>query len=247
MSTLLRMVSIALVVASITPSSADEPSVHTFSVVAYDANTGDLGVAVASRVLAVGAIVPYVEADVGAVATQSLANSSYGPRGLQLLKDGKSPSEILDDFKATDPRTTRRQVGIVDAAGRAASYTGDDCIPHASHVTGDGYAIQGNLLAGPDVIADMKDAFEAARESGEGELADWLMATLTAGDQAGGDKRGKQAAALIVARKGAGYGGNNRYIDLRVDDDEEPVAKLTHLLELHKKLFTRAHENPPRR
>lgn len=226
---------------------ASTPVVNTFSVVGFDRETGDLGVAVASRVLAAGAIVPYVEADVGAVATQAWANSSFGPRGLADLRDGKSPEQIAASFRESDENIERRQFAIVDAGGRVAAFTGEGCNAHAAHATGDGFSVQGNILAGPEVIDAMESAFRSARDSGEGELADWLMAALTAGDESGGDSRGKQAAALVVARKGGGYGGNDRYIDLRVDDDPEPVAKLARLLELHKELFRDAHEDKPRR
>ena len=226
---------------------AAEPTVATFSIAAFDDQTGDLGVAVASRVLAAGAIVPYVEAGVGAVATQAAANSSFGPRGLAMLRDGRSPEEISEAFQTSDEGIARRQFAVVDAAGRVAAFTGDDCFDHAGHHAGGGYSVQGNILTGPEVIAAMKGAYEAARDSGEGELADWMTAAMLAADEAGGDSRGKQAAALIVMRKGGGYGGNDRYIDLRVDDDPEPVAKLARLLELHKELFAAAHANKPTR
>lgn len=226
-------------------ASSLDPTVHTFSIVALDKRTGDLGVAVASRVLAVGAIVPYVEADVGAIATQSAANSSYGPNGLKLLREGGTAEEVVSQLTTADDKRDVRQLGIVDAAGNSASFTGEECIPHAGHIIGNGYCIQGNLLTGPEVLSEMQKAFDSAQQVGEGELADWLLAALSAGDAAGGDKRGKQAAALIVARKGAGYDGNNRYIDLRVDDHSEPATELVRLLDLHKKLFRRAHENPP--
>lgn len=238
----------ALLILSAAPLRAgDDIPVHTFSIVAFDERTGDLGVAVASRVLGVGAIVPYVEADVGAVATQAMANSSFGPRGLAMLRGGQTPDAISMTFQDDDARIARRQFGIVNADGRAAAFTGDECIPFAGHIIGDGYTIQGNLLAGEEVLKAMKLAFDEAKAADEGELADWLLAALTAGEAAGGDKRGKQAAALIVARKGAGYDGNDRYIDLRVDDHVEPASELARLLGLHKELFHFAHENPPKR
>lgn len=234
-------------IATATPCIADDPPVHTFSIVAYDKHTGDLGIAVASRVLAVGAIVPYVEADVGAVATQSAANSSYGPNGLRLLRNGLSASEAVDELTKNDELRAIRQLGVVDAQGRSAAFTGSKCIPYAGQISADGYTIQGNMLTGASVLEAMKTAFVASKDSDEGELAEWLLAALSAGESAGGDKRGKQAAGLIVARKGAGYDGNDRYIDLRVDDHAEPATELKRLLEIHKTLFRHAHENPPTR
>ena len=228
-------------------ATAGRPTVATFSIVAFDPKTGDLGVAVASRVLAAGAIVPYVEADVGAVATQAWANSSFGPRGLAGLREGTAPDAISAEFQKSDENITNRQFAIVNASGVVAAFTGEGCNDYAGHLTGEGFSVQGNILTGADVLEAMKSAYEEAKASGDGELADWMVAAMTAGDDAGGDSRGKQAAALIVARKGAGYDGNDRYIDLRVDDDAEPVKKLARLLELHKKLFRAAHEDKPGR
>lgn len=217
-----------------------DPEVNTFSIVAYDPKTGDLGVAVASKVLGVGCIVPWGQAGRGAIATQSAANTAYGPDGLEMLKD-KSAEEVVKLLTNADEDRAIRQLGIVDAQGRAASFTGEKCNAWAGHMVGEHFTVQGNLLAGEKVIEDMAAKYREASQQGEGELADWLMAALTAGDDAGGDRRGKQSAALMVYREAAGYGGNDRYIDLRVDDHEEPVTELARLLEVHKTFFAAAH------
>ena len=183
--------------------------------------------AVASRVLAVGAVVPYAQGGVGAVATQAFANTTYGPKGLALLRKGLTPEQVLKRLLAEDKDREQRQVGIVDAKGRAAAFTGKKCLPWAGHLVGKGYTVQGNILAGEQVVKAMAQAFESTK----GELAERLMAALEAGEAAGGDARGKQSAALLVVRKGGGYGGfDDRYIDLRVDDHPEPVKELRRLL-----------------
>jgi uncharacterized Ntn-hydrolase superfamily protein len=203
------------------------PTSGTFSIVAFDPKTGDLGVAVASRVLAVGAVVPYAQAGVGAIATQAFANTTYGPKGLALLRKGLTPEQVLKRLLTEDKDREHRQVGIVDAKGRAIAFTGKKCLPWAGHLVGKGYAVQGNILAGEQVVKAMAQAFENTK----GELAERLMAALEAGESAGGDARGKQSAALLVVRKGGGYGGfDDRYIDLRVDDHPEPVKELRRLL-----------------
>ncbi len=199
----------------------------TFSIVAFDPKTGDLGVAVASKFLAVGSVVPYAQAGVGAIATQSFANTTFGPKGLALLKKGLTPSQVLKQLLANDKDRELRQVGIVDAKGRAAAFTGKKCLPWAGHIVGKGFAVQGNILAGEQVVKAMAKAFQET----QGELAERLMAALEAGEQAGGDARGKQSAAILVVRKRAGYGGfDDRYIDLRVDDHPEPVKELRRIL-----------------
>jgi len=206
---------------------ATSPTSGTFSIVAFDPKTGDLGVAVASRVLAVGAVVPYAQAGVGAIATQAFANTTYGPKGLVLLRKGLTPEQVLKRLLAEDKDREHRQVGIVDAKGRATAFTGKKCLPWAGHLVGKGYAVQGNILAGEQVVKRMAQAFENTK----GELAERLMAALEAGEASGGDARGKQSAALLVVRKGGGYGGfDDRYIDLRVDDHPEPVKELRRLL-----------------
>ncbi len=203
--------------------------IGTFSIVAVDPKTGDLGVAVASKVLAVGAIVPYAQGGVGAIATQAFANTTYGPKGLALLRKGLTPKQVLQRLLAEDKDREHRQVGIVDAKGRAAAFTGKKCLPWAGHIIGKGYTVQGNILSSEQVVRAMAEAFESA----QGELAERLMAALEAGDNAGGDARGKQSAALLVVRKGGGYAGfDDRYIDLRVDDHPEPIKELRRLLGL---------------
>ena len=210
--------------------------VATFSIVGYDAETGDLGIAVQSKFFAVGSVVPWAEAGVGAIATQSWANTTYGPNGLKLLKSGLSAQQTLERLIADDSGRATRQVGIVDAKGNVANYTGDECNEWAGAVSGKHYTAQGNILAGEDVVKAMGKAFEET----EGELTDKLMAALFAGQEKGGDTRGQQSAALLVVREQGGYGGfNDRYIDLRVDDAEKPIEELQRLLEIHKKLVPR--------
>ncbi|KAB8143303.1 DUF1028 domain-containing protein [Chloroflexia bacterium SDU3-3] len=209
--------------------------IATFSIVACDLASGDLGVAVASKFLSVGAVVPWAQAEIGAVATQALANTGFGPRGLALMADGLSAQEALDALLAEDEGREHRQASFVDAAGNAAAFTGAACFPWAGHIVGEGFTVQGNILAGPEVAEAMAAAFRAT----EGELAERLLAALSAGDAAGGDSRGRQSAALYVARKGGSYGGYiDRYIDLRVDDHAAPVAELARLLRLHRFYLT---------
>ncbi len=208
---------------------APEAIPSTFSIAAYDPRNGDLGVAVESRVLGVGAVVPWVEAGTGAIATQSYANTAYGPEGLSLLRQGKSVEEALEALTAKDSQREVRQVGIVDARGRAANFTGGGCNPWAGGRSGKNYSVQGNLLVGAETIEAMARAFE---ESGVEELAERLLRALEAGQRAGGDVRGRQSAAVYVARKGAGYGGNDRYIWFHVEDHPDPIAELRRILDL---------------
>jgi len=211
---------------------AEPPSkdwVCTFSIAAYDPDKKEWGVAVASRYLAVGSVVPWAKAGVGAVATQSYANVTYGTRGLELMAEGKSAADVLKTLVEADKESEVRQVGMVDAKGETAQHTGKKCVAWAGHKAGKNYAVQGNLLAGEEVVDKMAKAFEETK----GSLAWRLMAALEAGEQAGGDKRGKQSAAILVVRDKAGPGGfNDRYIDFRVDDHEKPVQELARILEL---------------
>jgi uncharacterized Ntn-hydrolase superfamily protein len=203
--------------------------VATFSIVAADPKTHQVGVAVASRFFAVGSVVPWASAEAGAIATQAFANTSFGPFGLALLQGGRDPEGVLADMLAGDDRPERRQVGIVSADGRSVAHTGSDCTPWAGHRIGKGYAIQGNILAGEHVVVAMERAFLDT----PGSLALRLYTALAAGDEAGGDARGRQSAALMVARRGAGYGGyTDRYIDIRVDDHPDPLTELDRLLEI---------------
>jgi uncharacterized Ntn-hydrolase superfamily protein len=198
----------------------------TFSIVACDPENADLGVAVASRFPAVGAVVPWARAGVGAVATQSWANTAFGPDGLQLMGSGLPAASALDAVLEPDDDREERQVGFVDANCGAASFTGANCMDWAGGVTGDGFAAQGNILAGEAVVAALASTFAGT----DGDLCDRLVAALLAGDAAGGDRRGKQSAALLVVRAGGGYEGrNDRYIDLRVDDHPEAPAELARL------------------
>jgi uncharacterized Ntn-hydrolase superfamily protein len=218
------------------------PTVATFSIVAFDAEAKELGIAVQSRFLGVGSVVPWARAGVGAVATQAWANVRYGPDGLARLADGESAAEAVEALIRDDADRERRQLGVVDAQGRAAAFTGKACFPWAGHLTGEGYAIQGNILAGERVPQEMERAFRKTRAKQGAELADALVAALRAGQEAGGDRRGKQSAALLVVRAGGGFmGGNDRYIDLRVEDHPHPIRELWRLLELHKRTFPQAH------
>ncbi len=206
----------------------------TFSIVAYDPQNGDLGVAVQSKFLAVGSVVPWAKAGVGAVATQSWANTSYGPRGLQMMGEGVSAQEVVAKLTEEDSDRALRQVGVADARGNAAAFTGDECYAWAGHITGENYTCQGNILVSEDTVTAMAHAFEET----PGTLADRLLAALTAGQAAGGDRRGQQSAALLVVRKGGGYGGfNDRYVDLRVDDHPSPIDELARLLKLYELYF----------
>jgi uncharacterized Ntn-hydrolase superfamily protein len=203
--------------------NAPDPIVATFSIAACDTSDGTWGVAVASKFLAVGSVVPWARGGVGAVATQASANTTYGPRALDLLERGLTPEEVLPILLRSDPQRDRRQVGIVDAIGRAATYTGDSCMAWAGGKTGPGYAVQGNILAGPQVVEAMARSFERSR----GFLGDRMLAALAAGDSAGGDSRGRQSAAIRLAAVGRGYNGFNDVLcDLRVDDHADPLVEL---------------------
>lgn len=206
----------------------------TFSLVACDLEAGEWGVSVASKFLAVGAVVPWAQGDVGAIATQSYANVTYGPNGLALLAGGADAQSVLDQLVAGDDDRDQRQVGIVDAHGGSATFTGSGCFDWAGGRTGPAYAAQGNILAGPQVVDALADTFTAT----EGPLAERLLASLAAADAAGGDRRGRQSACVIVRRTGGGYGGTNDIlIDLRVDDHADPVGELQRIYALHDLLF----------
>lgn len=201
----------------------------TFSIVGFDPETEELGVAVQSKFLAAGAIVPYIKAGVGAIATQALANPAYGPDGIELLEKGHSPAEAIEILTEGDDGFQHRQLGIVDIKGRSANFTGNECLDWAGGVTGDNYAVQGNILVNQETVEEMAGTFEKT----EGRLADRLLKALQAGQAAGGDSRGQQAAAILVYKENGGYGGlTDKYIDLRVDDHPEPIEKLAELLDL---------------
>jgi uncharacterized Ntn-hydrolase superfamily protein len=208
----------------------------TFSIVARDASTGDLGVAVASKFLAVGAVVPWARAGIGATATQAFANVAFGPESLELLAAGGSARAVLARLLASDELREERQVGIVDAHGGAASHTGRNCFDWAGSRTGDGLAAQGNILAGPAVV----DALVGRFATGGLAFPELLVACLADADAAGGDRRGRESAAILVVREGGGYGGGtDRWIDLRVDDHPDPVPELRRLLDLQRLYFDR--------
>lgn len=208
--------------------------VNTFSIVGFDPATGDLGIAVQSKFLAVGSVVPWARAGVGAVATQSWANTAYGPRGLELLAAGKSPDEVMAALIASDDRPQQRQAGIVDALGRSATYTGPECNAWAGGVAGPNFAAQGNILVGKATVVALAEMFQRST----GPLWHRLVAALTAAQRAGGDSRGQQSAALLVVREGGGYGGyNDRLLDLRVDDHPQPIDELARILAIWELLF----------
>ncbi|WP_205665745.1 DUF1028 domain-containing protein [Anoxybacter fermentans] len=203
--------------------------VATFSIVGFDPETGELGIAVQSKFLAVGAVVPWARAGVGAIATQSWANTTYGPEGLRLLEEGYSVEEVLEKLTSADENKNLRQVGIVDAKGNSATFTGEDCFEWAGGIAGPNFAAQGNILVSEETVKAMADTFVNVK----GPLADRLVEALAAGQAAGGDSRGRQSAALLVVKEKGGYSGfNDRYIDLRVDDHPTPIKELKRLLNL---------------
>ena len=211
----------------------------TFSIVACDLEEQSWGVAVASKFPAVGAVVPWAQAGVGAVATQSFANTSFGPRGLALMETGLSAQETLERLLEDDPDRELRQVGLVDVKGGSATFSGNGCFEWAGGIAGNGYAIQGNILAGVKVVPAMEKAFLKSK----GNLPKRLHAALLAGDRAGGDKRGRQSAAIYVVKPKGGYGGFiDRWLDYRVDDHEDPVPRLGELLEMHELYFGKSPE-----
>lgn len=206
----------------------------TFSIVAIDRQTGEVGVAVASKFLAVGAVVPWARAGAGAVATQAWANLSYGPGGLDLLAQEHPADMVVRMLTEPDDQREHRQVGIVDRSGRSAAWTGSECYAWAGHRSGDGYTCQGNILASEAVVTAMAATFEGTA----GLFPERLLAALDAGQSAGGDRRGQQSAALYVAKEKGSYGGwLDRAIDLRVDDHPTPITELHKLLELHRLYF----------
>lgn len=206
----------------------------TFSIAACDLERSEWGVAVASKFLASGSLVSWAQAEVGAIATQAIAKVGYGPEGLAMLAAGHPAEETVASLVGADEGAADRQVGIVDREGRAAAHTGDRCFDWAGHLIGSGYTCQGNILTGRETLEAMAETFEAA----PGELADRLVRALRAGEHAGGDRRGKQSAAILVVKPAGGYGGDtDRYLDLRVDDDPEPVKRLESLVASHHLFF----------
>ncbi|MGM0829936.1 MAG: DUF1028 domain-containing protein [Bacillota bacterium] len=206
----------------------------TYSIVGYDPEEKEWGIAVQSKFLGVGSVVPFAKAGVGAVATQSYANTSYGPHGLQLIEEGKTAEEALDIITKDDPERPLRQVGLIDAGGNPATFTGEGCYDWAGGQTGKHFAAQGNILVDENTVKAMADTFESTT----GSLAERLLHALDAGQNAGGDSRGMQSAALLVVKESGGYGGfNDRYIDLRVDDHASPIKELKRIYLMHQLYF----------
>jgi uncharacterized Ntn-hydrolase superfamily protein len=209
--------------------------VATYSIVACDLDAGQWGVAVQSKFLAVGSVVPWAEPHVGAIATQSYANPRYGPDGLALLREGRSAAEVVEALTVADEGRAERQLGIVDGQGRAATFTGDECHEWAGGRTGNGYAAQGNILVSEETVAALAATFE---QNGHLSLAERLIECLAAAQAAGGDRRGQQSASLLVVEKDAGYASlSDVIVDLRVDDHERPIVELRRLYGLHNELF----------
>lgn len=222
---------VALVtLAAVEVASAAEP-IATFSIVGYDPETGDLGVAVQSKFFAVGSVVPWAKAGVGAIASQAYGNTTFGPRGLALLEEGAPVQDVIARLLADDPDREQRQVGVVDAAGVSSAYTGPKCMAWAGHEFGPGYSAQGNILVSGETVDAMAEAFRTT----DGILGERLMRALEAGQAAGGDSRGMQSAAILIVREKGGYGGyNDRYCDLRVDDHTTPIAELRRIFDMWK-------------
>lgn len=207
----------------------------TFSIVAYDKNTGELGVAVQSKFICVGAIVPWAKVEIGAIATQAMANVSYGPKGLELLKSGLGASEVLQKLINADEEKEHRQVAIIDTKGGVDAFTGKECFEWAGHIVGDSYSVQGNILISEDTVESMAKAYETTK----GDISDKLLASLGAGGAEGmGDRRGKQSASLLVVREGGSYGGyTDRLVDIRVDEHLEPIKELKRVFDLYDMIF----------
>ena len=214
-----------------------EPPLSTFSIVACDRETGFWGVAVQSRVVGAGSIVPAAEADAGAIATQAAANVSFKRRGLELLRAGRSAEEVRDELVRGDPGIARRQFAIADRGCAVAAFTGDSANAWAGHRTGDGYSVQGNILTGPEVVEAMARAYEEA-SAARRPFGERLLAALKAGQAAGGDRRGRQGAGLLIVKRGAGYGGGDDvYADLHVEDHPEPILELERVYGVWMSLF----------
>jgi uncharacterized Ntn-hydrolase superfamily protein len=214
-----------------------EPIVATYSIAGCDLAARQWGVAVQSKFLAVGSVVPWAEPEVGAIATQAYANPRYGPNGLALLREGLKASEVVERLVAEDDGRDQRQLGVVDASGGSASWTGPDCNEWAGHRTGAGYAAQGNILVGEETVAALATTFEANAKQLLGER---LLEALAAAQAAGGDSRGQQSAALLVVQRDGGYAAmSDVLVDVRVDDHERPVEELTRLYGLHQQFFGR--------
>jgi uncharacterized Ntn-hydrolase superfamily protein len=217
-----------------------EALVATYSIVGCDLEARQWGVAVQSKFLAVGSVVPWAEPEIGAIATQAYANPRYGPDGLALLRDGLSASEVVERLTAEDDGRDDRQVGVVDATGASAAWTGSGCLDWAGNRTGECYSAQGNVLVSGETVDALSETFESSKGRA---LADRLLEALAAGQAAGGDSRGQQSAALLVVERNGGYAAlSDTLIDLRVDDHEQPIEELSRIYELHQQLFGRTPE-----
>jgi uncharacterized Ntn-hydrolase superfamily protein len=224
------------------PASAQSPgdappSVATFSIVACDTASGSLGVAIQSRVVSAGSIVPAAAANVGAIATQAAANVTFKERALDLLRAGRTPAEVEQEFVASDPGIQNRQFAVSDARCNIVAFTGESTLAWSGHRVGRHYAVQGNILTGPEVVDAMAEAYERAEADGW-PFGERLLAALKAGQQAGGDSRGRQGAGLLIVREGGGYGGgDDRYADLRVEDHVEPILELERVYRVWMSVF----------
>lgn len=214
-------------------------NIATFSIVARDPSTGEIGIAVQSKFLAVGSAVPWAKANVGGIATQAMANLEFGTVGLDLLEKGYSAQKVLESLKARDAHIEDRQFGIVDSKGGSVTFTGKNCFDYAGGIAQENLACQGNILVGVETIEAMVKTYRSTT----GTLANRLVKALDAGQNAGGDRRGRQSAALLIVKQGGSYGGyNDRYMDLRVDDDPQPIKKLMKLVRLHEIYFNKTKE-----
>lgn len=217
--------------------AVEPPGLSTFSIVACDPENGFLGVAVQSRVVGAGSIVPAAAAEVGAIASQAAANVTFKRRGLELLRQGRTPQEVLEEFRRTDPGIARRQFAVMDARCGVAAFTGDSAQAWAGHRTGAHYSVQGNILTGAEVVEAMARAFEEA-ETARRPFGERLLAALKAGQAAGGDRRGRQGAGMLIVKKDAGYGGGDDiYADLHVEDHVEPILELERVYNVWMSLF----------
>ncbi|MGQ9603942.1 MAG: DUF1028 domain-containing protein [bacterium] len=227
-----KLIMISLIIIAPVPLLASFGSVGTFSIVAFDSVSGEIGIAVQSKAFSVGSAVAWAEAGVGAVATQALTNESFGPMGLDLLRQGHTSRKVLELLLGDDPGRDDRQVAVIDSRGEAVNYTGSRCLSWAGGKVGTNYACQGNILASERVVEEMANAFETT----EGELAERLLSALVAGQRAGGDRRGMQSSALVVVRYHPDFPEYRyRYVDLRVEDHPDPINELVRLYRIHEK------------
>lgn len=237
MRSVLLLLMLALTAPAVIGSAQPHPELSTFSIVACDTANDFLGVAIQSRVIAAGAIVPAAEAGVGAIATQAFANVAYKADALRMLREGMTPEQVTAEFVRTDPRIQTRQFALVDHGCRVSAFTGDSTFVWSGHRVGANYSVQGNILAGPEVVEAMARAYEESEANGL-PFGERLLESLKAGQQAGGDTRGRQGAGLLIVRPGGGYaGGDDRYADLRVEDHAEPILELERVYRIWMSVF----------